>query len=191
MKSVVGAGTGAMARRVVPVVAVVAAAVSFAACGVLRDDGPAKVDAAAAEQDVVSAAGWTRIATTKDYLLVVNVLPGEHMFTAEEMQRDHPVEGEQIIKGPGNSLGPNVRHVEAHVYDRTTGLPLSNVTTSIVVVNRTTGVKITVTPTLMQDVNIGALDIHYGNNIEIPGDSDLSLSITVNGQGVTVDGHLD
>jgi hypothetical protein len=48
-----------------------------------------------------------------------------------------------------------------------------------------------VPPTLMQDVNIGAVDIHYGNNVLVRGDSDLSLVITVGHEEVTVDAHLD
>lgn len=191
MKSVVDGGTSSPRKLAVSAAALAAGAAWLCACAAIRSDGPAKADAASAEQQVVSAAGWTRISTTKDYLLVVNVLPGEHMFTPAEMKSEHPVEGEQIIDGPGNPLGPNVRHVEAHVYDRTTGLPLSNVKTTITVVNRTTGDQIELVPTLMQDVSIGALDIHYGNNIPLAGNSDLSLRITVNGEEVTVDGHLD
>ena len=143
------------------------------------------------EQDVVAAAGWTRIATTEKYLVVANVLPGEQMFTAAEAQAEHPTEGELIIEGTGHALGANVRHVEAHIYDRRTGMPLTNVTPTIVVLNRTTGERTEVASTLMQDVNIGSLDIHYGNNVTIIGDSDLHLSVTVNGEEVSVDGHLD
>ena len=191
MKSVVGAGTGAVARRVVPVVAAVAAAVSFAACGVLRDDGPAKVDAAAAEQDVVSAAGWTRIATTKDYLLVVNVLPGEHMFTTSELDELHPIAGECIIRGIGNQLGPNVRHVEAHVYDRTTGLPTTTVTPSIQLSDLDSGAVINVEPTMMQDVVIGAVDVHFGNNVVLPGNRDVRVAVAIGNESVVISGHLD
>lgn len=143
------------------------------------------------EQDVVAAAGWTRIATTEKYLVVANVLPGEQMFTAAEAQAEHPTQGELIVEGTGQALGANVRHVEAHIYDRKTGMPLTNVKPTIVVLNRTTGERTEVASTLMQDVNIGALDVHYGNNVAVPGSSDLSLTITIGDQEVTLDGHLD
>jgi len=142
------------------------------------------------DQDVVAAAGWTRVATTDRYLVVINVLPGEQMFTAAEAAAQHPIEGELILAGVGNRVGLNVRHVEAHVYDRVSGMALLDVSPVIVVVNRTTGVRIEVPATLMEDVNIGASDVHYGNNVVIPGGSDLSLTVLIGQQEVTVDGRL-
>ena len=139
----------------------------------------------------MGAAGWTRMATTESYLVVANVLPGERMFTTAEFKEMHPTEGELIIDGIGNALGDDVRHVEAHIYDRDTGRPLTTVHPTIVVLNRTSGVRRDVTPTLMQDVNIGAADIHFGNNVEVSGDSELSLTITIGDEEVTLDGHLD
>ena len=139
----------------------------------------------------MAAAGWTRIAVTDNYLVVANVLPGEPMFTAAEAADQHPTEGELIISGPGRALGVNSRHVEAHVYDRATGVPLANLTPRIEVLNRTTGEKIEVERTLMQDVNIGALDIHYGNNVVIAGNCDLRLTVTIGDEEATLDGHLD
>jgi hypothetical protein len=136
-------------------------------------------------------AGWTRIATTTHYLVVANVLPGEEMFTTAEREAEHPVEGESILHGAGAPIGPDARHVEAHVYDRSTGLPVDDITPTIVVYNRTTGQRLVVEPTLMQDLNIGAPDAHFGNNVVIPGDSDLSLTVTIGDEEVTLDGHLD
>jgi hypothetical protein len=148
-------------------------------------------DSSSTKQDVAAAAGWTRIAVTESYLIVANVLPGEEMFTAAEAAAQHPTEGELIISGSGRALGVNSRHVEAHVYDRATGVPLANLKPTIEVLNRTTGEKIEVESTLMQDVNIGALDIHYGNNVVVAGDSDLRLTVTVGDEEVTLDGRLD
>jgi hypothetical protein len=146
---------------------------------------------AGAGQDVVAVAGWTRIASLPDYLVVANVLPGEEMFTPAQMAADHPTEGEAVIDGPANPLGDDVRHVEAHIYDRTTGKPLADLHPVIVLVNHTTGTRTEISPTLMQDVKIGALDVHYGNNVVVPADSDLSLSIKIGPEEVSVDGHLD
>ena len=140
---------------------------------------------------VAAVAGWTRLASTASFLIVANVLPGEEMFTQKDFDRLHPAEGELILQRTGRKIGPDVRHVEAHVYDRTTGLPRADVTLTIVVVNRTTGERTMVPPTLMQDVNIGASDVHYGNNVMIRGNSDLSLKVTVGHEEVTLDGHID
>lgn len=143
------------------------------------------------ERDVAAATGWTRLAVTENYLVVTNVLPGEEMFTSAEADAEHPIEGEVIISGAGRPLVANSRHIEAHIYDRKTGIPMANLKPTIVVLNRTTGEHIEVESTLMQDVNIGALDIHYGNNVSVVGDSDVRLTITIGDEEVTLDGHLD
>lgn len=166
-----------------------AAFVVLTSCQVLGANAVTAV--APAAHGVVAAAGWTRIAATNTYLVVANVLPGEEMFTAAQTREQHPIEGELIISGMGRALGVDSRHVEAHVYDRSTGLPLANLKPRIVLLNRTTGQRIDVESTLMQDINIGALDVHYGNNVMVAGDSDLRLTVTIGAEEVTVDGHLD
>jgi hypothetical protein len=77
------------------------------------------------------------------------------------------------------------------VYDRLTGLPLTGVTPQITLVDRGTGRHTNVPPTLMQDLDIGALDIHFGNNVAIPNNSDLRLTVTIGNEEATFDGHLD
>ncbi|MCU1366249.1 MAG: hypothetical protein JWN39_1888 [Ilumatobacteraceae bacterium] len=170
------------------VVTAVALAISLGGCRLVDPRADAR---SATAQDVVAAAGWTKIATTAKYFVVANVLPGEHMYTKAEADAQHPTVGELIISGIGNPLGPDVRHVEAHIYDRETGLPLSNLKPSIEILDHTSGERISVSPTLMQDVAIGALDIHYGNNVPVAGNSDLTLKVTIGDEEVTLDGHLD
>jgi hypothetical protein len=164
-------------------------ALGLTSCDVIRDEA---ASSHAGADDVATVAGWTRIALTSHYLLVVNVLPSETMFSDGQMKSMRPTVGEAILDGGvGDPTGLGVRHVEAHVYDRTTGLPLSNIKPTIRVFNRTTGDHIDVPPTLMQDVIVGSPDIHYGNNVPVRGNSDISLAITVGDEEVTVDGHLD
>lgn len=163
--------------------------VGLTSCDVIHADKP---DSHSSADDVATVAGWTRIALTTHYLLVVNVLPSETMFSSEEMKSMNPTVGEAILDhGVGDPTGLGVRHVEAHIYNRATGLPLSNIKPSIRVFNRTTGDHVDVPPTLMQDVVVGSPDIHYGNNVPVRGNSDISLEVTVAGEEVTVDGHLD
>lgn len=161
---------------------------ALAACSVLRSEVAQVVEDA---DDVVAAAGWTRAIATEHYLVVVNVLPGEAMFTHAEHEQHHPTEGELILSGSGEALGPESRHVEAHIYDRATGLAVTTEVPTITLLNRTTGERIEVEPTLMQDVNIGALDRHFGNNVPVRSNSDLEITVSVAGEEVTVDGHLD
>jgi hypothetical protein len=161
-----------------------------AACSVLRV-GVTPIDQDANAVAVASAAGWTRTVSTEHYLFVVNVLPAEEMFTAAEHLAHHQTVGEMILVGDGVPLGPNMRHVEAHIYDISTGLALTDHVPTIVLSNRTTGEVSNVPPTLMQDVNIGALDRHFGNNVYVTPNSDISVKVSVNGEEVSVDGHLD
>jgi hypothetical protein len=164
-------------------------ALALTSCDLIRDhDGSA---AQSDEADIAGVAGWTRIAMTPRYLLVVNVLPSETMYTHSEMASMNPTVGEAILDGKGEPVGVGVRHVEAHIYDRATGIPVSDVKPSIRIFNRTTGDRIDVPPTLMQDVVIGGPDIHFGNNVPVRGDSDISVEVVVGDEGVTVDGHLD
>jgi hypothetical protein len=176
--------------RVLPRLLLSLFVVGLTSCDVI--DGESSNANQADAADVALVAGWTRIALTTNYLLVVNVLPSERMFNDKEMKSMSPTVGEQILDhGVGDPIGLGVRHVEAHVYDRATGLPLSNIQPSIRVFNRTTGEHVDVPPTLMQDVIVGSPDIHYGNNVPVRGDSDISLEISVGDEAVTVDGHLD
>ncbi len=163
---------------------------ALAACSALRADAAAQPKEAIATA-VAASAGWTRAVVSEHYLVVVNVLPGEAMFTEAEHMELHPTEGELIIDGQGNALGAHVRHVEAHVYDRATGMVVTDAVPTITITNRTTGEVTEVEPTLMQDVNIGVLDRHYGNNVMIMPDSDLQVRVTLVDEQVSVDGHLD
>jgi hypothetical protein len=177
-------GRRSLSRLLLPLVLL-----GVTSCDVIHADAPNSHSSA---DEVALVAGWTRIALTTHYLLVVNVLPSETMFTKEEVESMSPTVGEAILDhGVGNPTGIGVRHVEAHIYNRATGLPLSSIKPSIRVFNRTTGDHIDVSPTLMQDVVIGAPDIHYGNNVPVRGNSDISLAVTVADEEVTVDGHLD
>jgi hypothetical protein len=162
----------------------------LAACSVLRAEA-ARSHADDSTAAVAKYAGWTRDVLSRDYLVVVNVLPAEEMFTEAEQMMSHPTIGELIIDGEGNPVGTHVRHVEAHVYDRESGAVVTDVVPTITVTNRTTGEIIEVEPTLMQDVNIGVLDRHYGNNVMIMPDSDIRVSVGLGEEEVSVDGHLD
>jgi hypothetical protein len=175
------------ARSLLPVL--VALGTGLTACDVVRGDTQTHHHADAA--DVASVAGWTRIGVTSDYLLVINVLPSEAMYTASEVESMQPTMGEAILHGTGEPVGPGVRHVEAHIYDRATGIAVSDVKPVIRVFNRTTGDRIEVPATLMQDVLVGAADIHWGNNVPVRGDSDISVEVSLGSQEVTIDGHLD
>jgi hypothetical protein len=163
----------------------------LAACSVLQADAGASTKPEESRLAVSQATGFTKTVVSQHYVVVVNVLPSEHMMTMTDMKMEHPTEGELIIDGKGYPTGTEIRHVEAHVYDRATGSVVSGTVPKITLLNRTTGETIDVPPTLMQDVIIGPLDLHYGNNVPVAGNSDVGVRVSVNGEEVTVDGHLD
>jgi len=140
---------------------------------------------------VADTAGWSRLATTGKYIVIANVLPAEHMLTSDQATSQHPTEGELVLHGQGHAVGPDVRHVEAHIYDRSTGRPRADLHPSIVVLNRTTGERTVVPAVLMQDINIGEIDVHYGNNVRVAGNSDVLLTVAIDTEEVSFEGHLD
>ncbi len=140
---------------------------------------------------VSQVAGFTKVGFTTDYMVIVNVLPGEEMFSAEEVARDHPTVGELEIDGEGSEVALDARHVEAHVYDRDTGLAITDPVPVIEVFDGRTGEVNVIRSVLMQDVVVGETDIHFGDNIVIGGDSSLKITVRLGpGEEVVVDGHL-
>jgi hypothetical protein len=156
-----------------------------------RPVDPSAASAAEIPAEVADVAGFTKIATTQHHIVVVNVLPAEHMYTPEELAAQHPTEGEAVLDGPANPVVPNARHIEAHIYDRTTGLPSTAITPTIAVTVVDTGERTEIPPTLMQDVVIGAPDRHFGNNVVVQGGHDVSVQVDIGGEEVVIDGHLD
>ena len=141
--------------------------------------------------EVDEVAGFTKIATTEHYFVIVNVLPAERMYTPEGLAAEHPTVGEAVLRGPAAPVVPSARHVEAHIYDRKTGLPTTAVTPAITLVDHRSGARMSIDPTLMQDVIIGAADVHFGNNIVVAGDRDITLTVEVGADKVVLSGHLD
>jgi len=156
-----------------------------------RPADPIAAGAAEIPAEVADVAGFTKIATTEHHIVVVNVLPAEHMYTVDEVAAEHPTEGEAVLEGPANPVVPNARHIEAHIYDRTTGLPITTITPTIAVTVVDTGERVEIPPTLMQDVVIGAPDRHFGNNVVVEGGHDVSVQVDIGEEEGVIDGHLD
>ena len=141
-------------------------------------------------ESVAAVAGFTKIAVTSDYVVMVNVLPGEHMYTAGQYAHHHPTVGELIIDGAGAPVQPWTRHVEAHVYSRSTGEVALDVMPTFEINDRTTGRITTFESTAMQDVIIGLPDRHFGNNVIIPPGHPFTLTVTIAGQPLRFGGRL-
>ncbi len=141
---------------------------------------------------VADVAGFTKIGFTDEHLVIVNVLPAERMYTQDEFDHEHPTVGELALHGDGSPMGSQGRHVEAHLYDRATGLPVAEPIPVLELIRHDTNEVVPIGSVLMQDVSIGAPDIHFGDNVQLPGGIAITVRVDLgDGKEVVVDGHLD
>ena len=161
-------------------------------CSATRDGVVAAASAHEHQEQLVVAdvAGFTKIGFSEDYLVVVNVLPGEPMYSRREYHEHRPTFGELILGGTATPLETNSRHVEAHVYDRSTGRPIVSPVPIIELTDNTSGQVHTIGSVLMHDVIVGENDIHFGDNAVLSNDTDLTVKVTIGEQEVVVDGYL-
>jgi hypothetical protein len=167
-------------------VALVALATGALALVSLALGGGARQVAYAAAKE----AGVTKVRTTKHYLIVLNVVPPEHMYPPAVAARIHPTEGELNIRGGMAPITPIARHFEAHIYSRATGKPVHGAHPTITVFDHTTGVGEQVRVTIMQDVVVGARDYHYGNNANMAYGHRFTVTVTLNGEKAVYPVHL-
>jgi hypothetical protein len=146
-----------------------------------------------AKQVVYAAAkdaGVTQVRTTKHYLIVLNVVPPEHMYPPAVAARVHPKEGELNIRGTMAPITSIARHFEAHVYSLATGKPIHGAHPSITVVDHTARTSEQVRVTIMQDVIVGARDYHYGNNANMAYGHDFTITVKLNGEQAVYPVHF-
>ncbi len=121
------------------------------------------------------------------YRLTLMIGPREAMYTQAQARRSHPTTGEIMLRGTmmGGMGMPN-RHLEVHVLDRRTMRPASNPVVSIAyqatspMMMRPVQVPIAV----MVGLNMDMSDIHYGNNVSMPGGT-YRVSVHVNQASAT------
>jgi len=138
----------------------------------------------------ITGLGLTRVGTTEHYIVVLNVVPPEEMYTPAQAAEQHPTGGEYILNGDMAPIEPHSRHTEAHIYSKDTGKPVTDVVPKIIITDKTDGTTLTPEATLMQDVLIGARDIHFGNNAVIKAGHEFSVTITINTEEVSFSGRL-
>lgn len=160
-------------------------ALGMSACGALRLTTVSAVNPPAEKYS-----GFTKVATSEHYIVVVNVLPAEEMFTPAENARLHPTVGELVIDGKPTPRSREGRHTEAHIYAKDTGLVLSNVRPQMTLIDRNTGQVRDVDATLMQDVIVGEPDLHFGSNIVIPSGHEITIVVDVGSERVSIDGKV-
>jgi hypothetical protein len=178
-------------RNVLGVVAVLAAtAAALAAAAVALVSFGLGGGAQHVVYPAAKEAGVTQVRTTHHYLIVLNVVPPEHMYPPAVAARLHPTEGELNIRGTMAPITPTARHFEAHVYSLATGKPVHGQHPTITVVDHTAGTSEQVRVTVMQDVVVGARDYHYGNNANMAYGHDFTITVALNGERAVYPVHL-
>ncbi len=174
-------------------VASLAALAMLAGCGDgRRAAGTADAAATAGATGATDAdgLGLTRVGTTEHYLVVLNVVPPEEMYLPAQAAQQHPTGGELILHGEMAPITAQSRHAEAHIYSKETGKPVTDVVPEIEIADQTDGTTQKPEATLMQDVLIGARDIHFGNNAVIKAGHEFSVAVTIGSEAVSFSGRL-
>ena len=136
------------------------------------------------------ALGLTLMGLTPHYLVVLNIVGPEQMYSPGRAATVNPTEGEMILHGSMAKIVPGSRHTEAHIYSRTTGLPATDTVPTMIVTDLDAGTTVHPEQTLMQDVVIGSRDIHFGNNVAIARDHDFRITVAIGNEEVDFHGQL-
>lgn len=126
-------------------------------------------------------------ATSASYRFTLTIGMPEQMWTLAQVKAKHPKTGEVMLMGSmagGMSMGSSQRHLEVHIYARSTGKPIAggHPTISAVDASAKNAMPITVPVAEMEGVTSGAADVHYGNNVNLVGGHTYKVTVTLNGQ---------
>ena len=128
-------------------------------------------------------------ATTPSYTFKLVIGAPAQMWTRAQVEATHPETGELPLMGsmPGISMSGSQRHLEVHVYSRSTGKPVAGAHPTITVTDITAkNAKPTQIPVAeMERVAMGeadAADLHYGNNVTLTPGHHYKVTVTLSGQ---------
>jgi hypothetical protein len=129
---------------------------------------------------------------TPNYTVVLNVVSPQNMYTPQQVKQQNPTDGEVMYSGtmvmpPGMTMSMSNtsyptgwRHVEVHIYDRTTNGVIRYASPIIIVTNDQTGQRTNVPIVTMQSVGAGQNpDFHYGNNVDLPSGDSYAATVQV------------
>jgi hypothetical protein len=126
-------------------------------------------------------------ATTSSYTFTLMIGMPEPMWTPAQVKVKHPKTGEVMLMGSmggAMSMGGSQRHLEVHIYSRSTGKPVAGANPTITVIDTSAknAMAIKVPVAEMQGVVAGAADLHYGNNVDLVGGHTYKVTVTLEGQ---------
>jgi hypothetical protein len=172
------------AARQAAVAALVATGVGLVALASCAGPGPTTSATTGAATGAEHGLVLTRSAG--GYLLVMDILAPEPMYTSGDVASMHPADGELVVRGMAAAVdGEHTRHVEIHVYDLRDGEPVRDPTPTLTFVDHTSGRTQALDATLMHDLALGESDDHFGTNASFP--TGHRFTVRVGFDGTTTD----
>jgi hypothetical protein len=125
-------------------------------------------------------------ATTPSYTFKLVIGMAAQMWTPAQVETTQPETGELTLMGPMTaiSMSGSQRHLEVHIYSRSTGKPVAGAHPTITVTDLTAenAVPTQIPVAEMEDVAKGPSDLHYGNNVTLAPGHHYKVTVTLNGQ---------
>ncbi len=123
-----------------------------------------------------------KIVKTPSYVFALSIGPNETMYTPAQVKAKHPTSGEVMLAGKmvggmaGMEMGGGTqRHLEVHICT-----PAGKVVTGAHPAITVNGAMVPVA--VMQGVDEGAADLHYGNNVNLEAGQKVTVVVTLAGQ---------
>jgi hypothetical protein len=130
-------------------------------------------------------------ATTPSYTFKLVIGMAAQMWTRAQVATTHPATGEALLMGSMSaiSMSGTQRHLEVHIYSRSTGKPVVGAHPTITVTDITAkNAKPTQIPVAeMEGIAKGPADLHYGNNVSLTPGHHYKVTVTLNGQQATLE----
>jgi hypothetical protein len=125
-------------------------------------------------------------ATTPSYTFKLVIGMAAQMWTRAQVEATHPETGELMLMGSMTaiSMSGSQRHLEVHIYSRSTGKPVAGAHPTITVTDITAknAMPTQIPVAEMEGVAQGAADLHYGNNVTLTPGHHYKVTVTLNGQ---------
>ena len=133
------------------------------------------------------AAPGMHLATTASYRLALRVGMPEKMYTRAQVRKMHPRHGEVMLRGSmsgsGMQMSGATRHLEVQLCSRGNRAVLTNAHPRITITDDTAkGMSMNVPIAVMEGIGAGVADLHYGNNVAMPGGHKFTVRVSLNGQ---------
>jgi hypothetical protein len=129
------------------------------------------------------------VVKTASYVFALSIGPVETMYTPAQVRAQHPRSGEVMLEGQmttgmaGMTMpATGQKHLEVHICTRG-GAVVKGVSPRIFVSDSASKqVAVAVPVAVMEGVNEGASDLHYGNNVTLAPGHRITVRVSVNGE---------